>query len=443
MEIKTFYAPGISHFSYAILGQKGIAIIDPKRIIRDYLSLQRETSLPITHILLTHTHADFISGHVLLKEATGAEIIFPYEAEEGERLDLGDVFLKVMKTPGHTPDHVSYLLYEKSSGGEIPFAVFTGDSLFAGDVGRPDLFGEEIREELTEHLFETTGKYQKLPDHVLVYPAHGAGSFCGKRLSQRCPTTIGYEKIHNWALKCTNYEEFKKHLLEGMPLPPPYYFTTSRRNSQEEGLERPLETLSELPLFSLEEYLVIDLRDQACFAAFHLPGALNIAADIHFATGAGFTLDPKDPLILVGEREKIPYAYETLFMMGFDGVAGTVSNAIEKWRVRALPHNSFRLLSPKEAYELRRAGEAIIVDVRTEAEFAESHIPEALHLPLVSLKDHLANLPEDKLLIFQCGHGCRGSLAASLALRAGLKNVANLAGGILAWKASNLPLAGD
>ncbi len=443
MEIKTFYVPGISHFSYAVLGQKGIIIIDPKRIIRDYLTLQKETSLPITHILLTHTHADFISGHVLLKEATGAEIIFPHETNEGQSLDLGDVFLEVMKTPGHTPDHVSYLLYEKSSGEKIPFAVFTGDSLFAGDVGRPDLFGEERREELTGYLFETMGKYQKLPDHVLVYPAHGAGSFCGKRLSQRCPSSIGYEKFHNWALKCSDYDEFKKKLLEGMPLPPPYYFTTSRRNHQEEGLESPLEPLREISLSSLKEYLVIDLRDQACFAAFHLPGSLNIAADIHFATGAGFVLDPEDPFILVGDPEKLSYAYETLFMMGFDRVAGTVSNAIEKWRVAASPHGSLKLLSPQTAYELYNAGEAIIIDVRTESEFEESHISGALHLPLVSLKDQLHSLPEDKLLIFQCGHGCRGSLAASLALRAGFENVANMAGGIMAWKASNLPLAKD
>ena len=442
MEIRTFYVPGISHFSYAIIGQKGIAVVDPKRIIDDYLELQRETSLPITHALVTHYHADFISGHVLLARATGCRVCIGEKVEDGEEIDLGDVVIRAMKTPGHTPEHTSYLLYEKLYGGDVPFAVFTGDSLFSGDVGRPDLFGAEMLEDLTSLLFETMEKYRKLPDHVLVYPAHGAGSFCGKKLSQRCPTSIGYERLYNPMLRCTNYEEFKRMLLEHMPDPPPYYFTISKRNAAESGLDRESGELLRLSLRDIAsgERVVVDLRDQAAFSAFHIPGSINIAADVHFATGAGFVLNPEDEIVLVGSVSDIEYASSILYMMGFDKVVGFSEDAVESWRKSALPYESFLYLSPSEAYEGVKENRAVIVDVRTEGEFEEEHIPSALHIPLVRLKSELDKIPQDKLVIFQCGHGCRGSLAASILKREGLSNVANMAGGLLAWKAKGLPV---
>ena len=443
MEIKVFYVPGISHFSYAVVGQSGIAVIDPKRMIEDYLELQKATSVPITHILLTHHHADFISGHVLLAEATGAEVHVSERVEEGEEVDLGDVVIKAIKTPGHTPEHVSYLLYEKAYGDKVPFAVFTGDSLFSGDVGRPDLFGPEAQEELTGKLFETMERYRELPDHVLVYPAHGAGSFCGKRLSQRCPSSIGYEKLNNPMLRCEDYQEFRRLLLENMPTPPPYYFSVSKRNRAEEGLDRPYRGPKALSLKDLrgEGRLVVDLRDQAAFAACHIPGSINIAADVHFSMGAGFVLEPEEEIVLVGEPWQMEYALSILYMMGFDRVVGVVDNAVEKWRSGALPFESFSYLEPQRAFELVEKKDAIIVDVRTETEYQEEHVKGALHIPLVNLKGAIDELPSDKLIIFQCGHGCRGSLAASIAKRSGLSNVANMAGGLLAWKARGLPLS--
>ena len=443
MEIKVFYVPSISHFSYAIIGQRGIAIVDPKRKIEDYLELQRETSLPITHILLTHHHADFISGHILLADATGARVHMSEAAEEGEEIDLGDVVIKAIKTPGHTPEHTSFLLYEKAYNLDTPFAVFTGDSLFSGDVGRPDLFGSDMQERLTRALFKTMEKYRKLPDHVLVYPAHGAGSFCGKKLSQRCPSSIGYEKLHNPMLKCEDYEEFKRTLFEHMPAPPPYYFTTSKRNKTESGLDRKYEEPKFLPLKTLmdKNKIIVDLRDQAAFAAYHIPGSLNIAADIHFSMGAGFVLNPEEEIVLIGDSSDVEYAYSILYMMGFDKVAGFVENAIENWRKAALSCENFPYLSPREAFDLVKEEKAIIVDVRTESEYHEEHIPDAIHIPLVKLRNKIDDLPKDKLIIFQCGHGCRGSLAASILQKEGFKNVANMAGGLLAWKSKGLPVS--
>ena len=442
MEIKVFYVPGISHFSYAVIGQKGIAVIDPKREIDDYLKLQREALLPITHILVTHHHADFISGHILLADATNAEVRISENTAEGEEIELGDVVIKAVKTPGHTPEHTSFLLYEKAYGLNTPFAVFSGDSLFSGDVGRPDLFGPEMQEELTRALFETVSKYKKLPEHTLVYPAHGAGSFCGKKLSQRCPTTIGYEKLNNPMLRCRDYGEFTSLLFKHMPTPPPYYFTTSKRNRTESGLNREPARLKSLPLKTLADKTktVIDLRDQAAFAAYHIPGSLNIAADAHFATGAGFALNPENEIVLVGSPADIAYARSILYMMGFDKISGLVEDAVESWRKAALPHESFPYLPPEKAFNLVKEDKAVIVDVRTESEYEEEHIPSALHIPLVKLKAQIDKLPRNRLIIFQCGHGCRGSLAASILQREGFPNVANMAGGLLAWKAKGFPV---
>ena len=449
MEIKIFYVPGISHFSYAIIGTNAIAIVDPKRIIDDYLKLAEEHVLPIKYIFLTHNHADFIGGHLLLAEATGAEICggpnlqtdYPIKKlSPVDEVSLGGVYLKVVETPGHTPDHASYLLFEE--GAKEPFAIFSGDSLFSGDIGRPDLFGPEKQEELVKHSFETIKEYRALPDHVLLYPAHGAGSFCGKRLSQRCPSSIGYEKRHNPMLKIEDFDEFKETLFSQMPTPPAYYFKTSRRNQTGEGLKDILEPPRRLSFEELKDSksLIIDLRDQAAFATFHIPGSLNIAADIHLAMAAGFVLDSSEEYLLLGSREEIERALPTLYMMGIDRVKGVFPEGIEPWRKNSQPFSRIEYLSPLEAEERLKTGDTILLDVRTESEFAEGHIPGARFCPLAKLKSSLNDLPRDKFILCQCGHGCRGSLAASLLKRAGFERVGNLAGGIMAWKASGLPI---
>ncbi|WP_068549144.1 MBL fold metallo-hydrolase [Thermosulfidibacter takaii] len=449
MEIKFFYSKGISHYSYVVLTQKGLVVIDPKRDVEDYLKVSRETGLPIKYILLTHCHADFIAGHIRLAELTGAKIIAGkgmsagYELQElaeGDVIELGEAKFVVMETPGHTPEHVSYVVYDKDVSESEPLAVFTGDSLFAGDVGRPDLFGPEMQEQLTASLFETVQKHKGLPDGILVYPAHGAGSFCGKRISNRCPTSLGYEKKINPLYGIETLEEFKTVLFASMPTPPAYYFKISKRNRTGEGLEKTMPALQGVGVKDLLNFdgIIVDLRDQTCFASMFIPGSLNIASDIHFAIGVGFVVDPDDNIVLVGDG--VEDVYLTLYRMGYDNVRGFLFGGIEAWRNAALPVKSFKYIDPKLCYDLVQKGEAVLVDVRSESEFASERVPFAVNMPLASLKERMGELPKDKLIVLQCGHGCRGSLAASILEKEGFDNVANLAGGLIAWKSRNLPV---
>lgn len=448
MELKTFYAEGISHFSYMILADEQSVVIDPQRDIEDYLRTAAEWQAPITHILVTHNHADFAAGQLRLHQATGAPILMGESADvahefqgvrEGDRVAIGSVELRIMETPGHTPEHVSYVLTDRDAS-EAPLAVFSGDSLFSGDVGRPDLFGPDTQKELTRKLFETMGKYRSLPDGTLVYPAHGAGSLCGKRVGQRNPTSIGYEKQANPMLKAADFDAFKAELLSAIATPPAYYFATAKKNASGSGLDRPYTPPGPLTTTELEdlEGMVLDLRDQAGFAAGHIPGSLNTVTDVHFSLLIGFAIDPAAKLALVGSPGEVAKASRTLYRMGYDHVEGFLAGEIDAWRKQARLTASFSYLGPKESAEWVKSQQALLLDVRTESEWAEERIPGAKHVPLAQLRDRLEELPGDRTIIVQCGHGCRGSLTASILRTEGFTDVANLAGGILGWKAAGL-----
>jgi glyoxylase-like metal-dependent hydrolase (beta-lactamase superfamily II)/rhodanese-related sulfurtransferase len=441
MELKTFYSPSISHFSYMIGYEEGVIVIDPKRDIENYLDTAKKWELPITHILLTHHHADFAAGHLRLKAKTNAEIIMGvgaepkfsvHEMKEGERIILGSVEIEIIETPGHTPELISFLLTDRLSSNK-PLAIFTGDSLFAGDLGRPDLFGLKRQEELTQKLWQTVNKFKRLPDYLLVYPAHGAGSLCGKRVGQRNPTSIGFEKENNPMLALTNYETFRNELFKAMPTPPAYYFECSKKNKSGDSLEMPFYELRPFTTRELEHFKgeIIDLRDQAGFSSFHIPDSLNMAADIHFSLLAGFSLGLGDEIILVGDMADIEKASLTLYRMGYDNVLGYLSKGIDSWRVAGFFGESFPYISPKDALALTKQGKAVILDVRTETEHEEKSIPDAIYIPLAKIKKESPKLPKDKVIISVCGHGCRSSLVASMLKRSNFK-VGVIAGGILA-----------
>ncbi len=449
MELKTFYAPGVSHFSYMLLSDGKAVVIDPQRDIETYLETAAQWQAPITHILLTHTHADFTGGQVRLSQATSAPILMSHKGKvdypvqgmrEGDVIDIGAVQLKVLETPGHTPDHVSYILTDRDAA-DTPLAVFTGDSLFSGDVGRPDLFGPELQQELTRQLFESMEKYRAMADGVLIYPAHGAGSLCGKRVGQRNPSSIGYEKQANTMLRLDNFESFKAELQSAMPTPPAYYYATAKKNTRGAELDRPFRAPQPLGTDQLAGWdgVILDLRDQAGFAASHIPGSLNTVTDEHFSLLIGFAIDPQSPLALVGTPDSISTAALTLYRMGYDRVEGYLAGGIDAWRKQARPTESFDYLTAEEAQRQVNANRALILDIRTESEQAGERIPGAMKFPLATLKARLQELPRDRQLVLQCGHGCRGSLAASMLKNEGFTNVANLAGGMLAWKAAGLP----
>lgn len=449
MELKTFYAPGVSHFSYMLLSDGQAVVIDPQRDIETYLETAAEWQAPITHILVTHTHADFTGGQLRLSEMTSAPIIMGHKAKvnypvqgmkEGNTIDIGDVELKVLETPGHTPEHVSYILTDKDAS-DAPLAVFTGDSLFSGDVGRPDLFGPELQQELTRQLFETMNKYRVMGEGTLIYPAHGAGSLCGKRVGQRNPSSIGYEKQANIMLQLEEFDAFKAELQSAMPTPPAYYYVTAKKNASGEGLEQPFAAPGSLNAEQLANWegTILDLRDQAGFAASHIPGSLNTVTDVHFSLLIGFAIDPHSPIALVGTPDSVSMAAKTLYRMGYDHVQGYLTGEIDTWRKEARQTDRFDYLTAQETEARVKSGRAMIVDIRTESEQAGEQIPGAMSIPLAQLKNRLGELPKDQQTIFQCGHGCRGSLAASMLKKEGIEQIANLAGGLLAWKAAGLP----
>ncbi len=449
MELKTFYAAGISHFSYMIQAGGKAVVIDPQRDIEEYINTAQEWQVPISHILVTHTHADFAGGQIRLSNMTSAPILmghkanvsFPFEAvKDGDTVEIGGVELQVMETPGHTPEHISFLLTDRDAS-NVPLAVFTGDSLFSGDVGRPDLFGPEQQQTLTQQLFETMAKYRAMPDGTLVYPAHGAGSLCGKKVGQRNPSSIGFEKQANQMLRLEQFVDFKTELQSAMPTPPAYYFSTAKKNASGEGLDLPFLPPAPLSPARLANWkgTLLDLRDQAGFAASHIPGSINTVTDEHFSLLIGFAIDPQSEIALVGSPASVYSAAKTLYRMGYDSVSGYLAGEIDGWRKEARPTDSFDYLTPIQANQLIQNGEAIIVDIRTESEQAGERVAGTLSMPLATMKQRLDELPRNKQIIFQCGHGCRGSLAASMLKNEGYDNVANLAGGLLAWKAAGLP----
>ncbi len=450
MEIRTFHDPALSQYSYLVADSGRALIIDPRRDIEEYLAAAAEMRVTIEHILLTHIHADFASGHARLAAATGApvgigekaDVTWPAERlEEGARLTTRNAEIRVIRTPGHTPEHVCYELTDRASS-VVPLAVFTGDTLFAGDVGRPDLFGAEHQDELTAALFSSLARFRDLPDHTLVYPAHGMGSLCGKRLFPRHPTTIGYEKHANELFQATSSEDFRRELLADLSAPPPYYFTTAARNRSGAGLDLPPPRPLPLSPAAVRDWngIVVDLRDQAAFAAGHVPGSLNLAADAHLATTAGFGLPPDARICLVGAPDEVARGAATLYRMGHDGVAGFLLGGLPAWRESGLPTAAFPLLTPSAAAELTTREDVLFVDVRSPGERVDVRIGGTFALPVSRLGRDTGMLPRDRTILLHCGHGCRASLAASLLLRAGFTSVANLAGGIVAWRAAGLPV---
>jgi len=366
MRIHAHFVNGIAHSSYVLGGGKGCAVIDPERDIRPYLRAAEEMGAKITHILQTHLHADFISGHIDLARRTGAVIVAPRKArcrfkhlgvKEGDEIRIGGLSLAVMETPGHTPEHVCYIVTDGGRGRD-PVAAFTGDTLFVGDVGRPDLFPRRARA-LASSLYDSLHeKLLKLPPYVEVYPAHGAGSLCGRAMSAKRSSTIGYEKRNNPALRIRDRERFIRSLTEGMPDAPDHFSRCSDENAA--GPE-PTEKMSfppPLPPALFRELarkrgrIVLDVRSYEAFSAQHAPGAYHIDLAGNFPTFAGWVLPPERRILLVSDgREGAERATLLLRKVGLDLVEAYLEGGMTAWGVAGLPMNHVRLLSADELHE--------------------------------------------------------------------------------------------
>ena len=460
--LKQFYLGCLAHASY-IIGDEGTgvaAVVDPQRDIDQYISFAAEHSLKIKHVFLTHLHADFVAGHLELRDRVGATIYLGARAKagyaftplaDGASVEFGKVRLKALETPGHTPESISILVYDLNVSDSKPNAVLTGDTLFIGDVGRPDLraalgwSATQLGSLLYESLHE---KLLKLPDESLVYPAHGAGSLCGKALSKETVSTLGEQRRSNYALQPMSKEAFIEVVTADQPDAPAYFNYDAVLNSEERPtLEQAL--AKEMNPLSLDEVLklqsqgaqIVDTRDAAEFASAHLVGSLNIGLGGQYATWAGTVLNRENPIVIIAAPGRESEAAIRLGRIGFDHVAGFLKDGMNSLASRPELTATTERLSAAFAQEmLSNANAPLAIDVRSPREREQKFIAGSMGVPLNHLTENLGMLPKDRALLVYCAGGYRSSLAASLLQKNGFTHVSEIAGGIAGWEAAKLPV---
>lgn len=461
MIIEQHYLGCLSQASYFIGDEETgtAAVVDPRRDVDEYLQEATGRGMTIRHILLTHFHADFASGHIELRRKTGATIYLGTGAEadypfttlgDRESLEFGKVRLQALWTPGHTPESTCFLVFDLASDPRRPRAVLTGDTLFIGDVGRPDLMASAgvSAEELAGRLYDSIrDKILTLPDETIVYPGHGAGSACGKNLGPETSSTIGRQRAMNYALQPMPREEFVKIITAGQPTAPAYFFHDARFNRMDhdvlqDTVARSMNPLSLDQVTKLQEKgaVVLDVRSPAKYAEGHLSGSLNVGLDGRFAGWAGTVVPPTAEIVIVADSGREKEAVVRLGRIGLDGVRGYLENGIAALEDRPDLRGSFRRYTPGElASELESGNPPGVLDVREPGERAAGHIAGSIHVPLPALLERLEEVPRNGELVVHCAGGYRSSLAVSILKRAGLRDVADLAGGMSGWEEAGHP----
>jgi hydroxyacylglutathione hydrolase len=458
--LQQYYLGCLAHASYLIADEHSgeAAVVDPQRDIDRYVEDAARLGCRIRHVFLTHFHADFIAGHLELRDQEGATIHLGSRASaeyaftpmgDGDALELGRTRLVVLETPGHSPESISIAVYDLTVDERTPHAVLTGDTLFIGDVGRPDLraslgwSADELGGMLYDSLRE---KLLPLPDETLVYPAHGAGSLCGKNLSTDTVSTIGVQRLYNYALQPMSREQFIRAVTVDQPDTPAYFTYDAVLNARErptlgQALERQLRplTVDELLVVQSAGGQVIDTRDPVDFEGAHLRGSLNVGLGGTFATWCGTILDRERPIVVVGEPGRELEAATRLGRIGFDTVAGHLAGGMQALDGRMeLIERTVRLTAASLAEQLGSAKPPLVVDVRTPEECEARRIEGAVNVPLSRLVESLPELPRERSIIVCCTTGYRSSIAASLLSRSGFTRVADLVGGLAAWESSGL-----
>ncbi len=462
MILKQFYLPCLAHASYVIGDEAtGTAVVvDPQRDTDQYIAFAAEYGLTIKHVFLTHLHADFVAGHLELRDRVGAKIYLGAAAKagyaftplhDGDILEFGRVRLKVLETPGHTPESISIVVYDLNASDAQPYAVLTGDTLFIGDVGRPDLraaLGWSATE-LGGMLFDSLhSKLLGLPDASLVYPAHGAGSLCGKALSKETVSTLGAQRRTNYALQPMSKEVFIQVVTADQPDAPAYFNYDAVLNSQErptldQALEREMNPLTLDRVLELQEAgaQILDTRDAAEFASAHLARSINIGLIGQYATWAGTVLDRKHPIVIIADPGQEKQSAVRLGRIGFDHIAGYLDGGLQSLAARPQLVASTERLSAQYAAELLASSQPpLAVDVRAPSEREKKRIAGSLAMPLNHLSENMDKLPQDRMLLVYCAGGYRSSIAASLLQRGGFDSVAEIAGGITGWESAKLPV---
>jgi hydroxyacylglutathione hydrolase len=463
MILKQYYLNCLAHASYLVGDQATgtAALVDPQRDTDRYLADAAEHGLQIRHVFLTHFHADFIAGHLELRDRTGATIYLGSKARadyaftpmaDGDRLEFGRVRLTVLETPGHTIESISILVFELDRDATKPLAILTGDTLFIGDVGRPDLRASLgwSADDLGRHLYRSLhDKLLPLPDETLVYPAHGAGSLCGKQLSKETVSTLGEQRRTNYALQPMSESEFVALVTADQPDAPSYFTYDAVLNTKE---HRTLETMIEDQLKPLDVDVVLalqstgaqvlDVRDAAEYARAHLIGSLNVGLNGSYATWAGTILDKDKPIVIVAEPAKEAEAAMRLGRIGFDSLVGYLRGGVAALESRKALLTGTDRRSPGEVRELLASSSPpLVLDVRNPKEVAQKRLEGSINVPLNHLRERLDELPKDRQVLVYCAGGYRSSIAAGLLQQRGLE-VIELAGGLAAWDAAGLALAG-
>ena len=466
MILKQYYLGCLAHASYLVADEdsRTAAVVDPQRDIDQYLEDAGRLGLAIKHVVLTHFHADFLAGHVELRDRTGAAIYLGRRAKaeyaftplgDGDNVSLGGVRLTALETPGHSPESICLLVYNLQKDAVRPQAVLTGDTLFIGDVGRPDLRAALgwSAEDLAGLLYDSLRtKLLALPDETLVYPTHGAGSLCGRNISKDTVSTIGTQRRYNYALQPMSREDFVKIITADQPDAPSYFtydavLNTKERPTLDHALERGLQplTLDSLLTFCGEGGQLLDAREPADYWGAHLSYSINIPLGGQYATWAGTLLDRQRPIAIVAPREREREAAVRLGRIGFDHVAGYLEHGMEAVGTRDdLVRHRPRMTAQALADLLASPAPPVVLDVRADAERRQSRIPGSVHIPLQQLLDRLNEVPHGpRTVVVHCASGYRSSVAASILELHGVQEVADLAGGFNAWAASGLPTVAD
>ncbi len=459
LRFEPILAEGIAQVSYFICDENAgcAAVIDPRPDADIYLQKARQYRVTITHVFETHIHADFMSGaRELVSRCKGSAKIFvsveenaTYDFEhepvrEGDEFKFGQVKIRAMHTPGHTPEHVSYLLCDTHKG--EPWGIMTGDSLFVDSIGRPDLLGDEKTDELTHALFNTMKEvFCKLGDEVIVYPCHAAGSACGPDIGDRMNTTIGYEKKHNPFMQIESFDAFKEAVQDSAPPVPTHYPKMKKLNAKGPEVFGHMPQVRSLSIKEFEketkntDTVIIDTRDMLAFGGGHIEGALNIGQRPILSVWAGWLIDTNAPILLVLPDDKdLERVVKLLWRTGHSNIKGYLAGNMRTWQESGKPIKKLPQLS---VYELNQYKEQYQpLDVRKDKEWQNGNIPNAKHIFLGELMDNVSKLDKEQNLAVYCASGYRASIAASFLQIKGFKNVHSIPGSFKAWKAANLPI---
>jgi hydroxyacylglutathione hydrolase len=455
MFFEQFYLGCLAHASYMLASEGEAVVVDPQRDVEIYLKAAEEHNVKIRHIFETHLHADFVSGHRELAARTGATIYigadagaaFPHVGvRDGFELRVGKARISVLETPGHTPESVCLLITDEEKSPK-PWAVLTGDTLFLGDVGRPDLSKTHTPVQLAGLLYDSLrDKLLKLSDDVLVYPAHGAGSLCGRNMRAERSSTIGTERLTNYALQIESRQEFVRQLTENLPARPDYFLQDAEINRAGASSLSDLAALLPIPANELkclldEGVIALDVRSGEQFAAGHVPGSINIALSGQFATWAGTVLGLSARPVLIAESpEQLSEGRLRLARVGIEDARGFLKDGIAGWKQAGFALAETPQISVQALQQRLQSGKLSVLDVRREPEWQAGHIEEAAWWPLDNFKVAAPEVDRDAPLAVHCKSGYRSMIACSLLQRAGFRNVTNVIGGFDAWLLAGLPV---